>query len=692
MHNESRTLTPSARLQWTAFAGFFAWVLASLGLVAFFVLSPSVFSLPGPGLRLGTDWPQQMLVDPEGRLTVEEVAALPDAAFTVLHGPLNGGYNRSVYWLRASAPRIEPRPGDPLWLEITPSYLDRVTLYQPGVHGWQEQHSGDTVPMAQRVQVRQLVFPLAEAQPLILRVDTSSSVQVYGAVWRGSELMARLSSVEWASGVHQGINLLLALLIGGAALALRMRSLTAMAVLSAVVLVHGANVRGYAQVWLPSQLAPWGDLLVSVGVFVLPAAFAWQVRELLTRGTRWHRIDKVLLALIVAPLLAIASIPLGRFHQWATLAVSVPWAVSALGSWVAWSNLRREGPSIVGVLMVVPYSLHAALGLHVAAAYSGWVTSTVEVGVFWQLEALLLNILIAVAVGLSLVEQFRASVARQAQLVDSLARSEQALEERVRLRTTELLQAQNALQAALHSEREMRVEQRHFFNMINHEFRTPLAVVDSAATELWTFPSPDLDTQVERAAQIRRACRRLTTLVDNCLVSDRLEAPGFRLRPSPVSLAELADEVAQIVAWSPRHRLALSIEDSVSEWVCDPTLVHIALSNLVDNAVKYAQAGEIRIAAWLEAPGVLGLSVADEGPGLPPEAAQRIFERGERGERSDQARGFGLGLWVARRIARLHGGDARVAPSGLGGTCFTLTLSAVAEGVDTPRLAVDETP
>lgn len=77
MHNESRTLTPPARLQWTAFAGFFAWVLASLGLVAFFVLSPSVFSLPGPGLRLGTDWPQQMLVDPEGRLTVEDVAARP---------------------------------------------------------------------------------------------------------------------------------------------------------------------------------------------------------------------------------------------------------------------------------------------------------------------------------------------------------------------------------------------------------------------------------------------------------------------------------------------------------------------------------------------------------------------------------------------------------------------------------------
>lgn len=84
--------------------------------------------------------------------------------------------------------------------------------------------------------------------------------------------------------------------------------------------------------------------------------------------------------------------------------------------------------------------------------------------------------------------------------------------------------------------------------------------------------------------------------------------------------------------------------------------------------------------------------MTDEGPGLTPEAAQRIFERGERGERSDQSRGFGLGLWVARRIARLHGGDARVVPSGQGGTCFTLTLFAAAWGSGAPRLAVDETP
>ena len=101
-------------------------------------------------------------------------------------------------------------------------------------------------------------------------------------------------------------------------------------------------------------------------------------------------------------------------------------------------------------------------------------------------------------------------------------------------------------------------------------------------------------------------------------------------------------------------------------------LLRIALSNLVDNAVKYAPSGVIAIDARLDEQGRLALSVSDEGPGLPPGAADRIFESGQRGGQH-RASGFGLGLWVARRIAQLHGGDVEVgAPQA--GSCFTLRL------------------
>lgn len=655
------------------------WLVFSLVLVVCFILSPAWQSLPAKRLQLGTDLPMLALVDAQGSLTIDQVAALPDTDFTALDTPLNKGYTRDVYWLKVQAPyiaagKIDPEQ-DPLWLEILPSYLDQVALYQYMDGAWRMRSSGDTATGEPRVHVRQLVFPLYTDQPFILRVQTSSPMQLDATIWRSSGLMTQFSAVEWASGIHQGINLMLALLIIGAALALRLRKLAAMAVAAIAVLIHGASDRGYLQIWLPDHLAHWGHLCVSLGTLMLPAALAWQMRELLTRDTRWRRMDRALLALGIIPLLCLPSIPLGRYQDWAWIGVGAPWAISALFAVVAWSNLLRDRASLVHVLMVVPSTMYGLMGLYVTAAYVGLASlPTIETSVFWQLNTLLVNIVITVAVGASLIQKFRDSMARQAQLLESLAKSEHALEERVRLRTAELLRAQHALQAALHSERTLRLEQRQFFNMVNHEFRTPLAVVDSAATEQLSFPSPDIDSQLERAAQIRRACRRLTALVDNCLISDRLDAPAFRLQLHRAPVMELVDDAAQLVHWSRRHRLRLDSAQAPAIWECDSTLIRIALSNLVDNAVKYAKAGEITVRARTDDRGQLELTVSDQGPGLAPELALRIFERFERGHRSDQARGFGLGLWVARRIARLHGGDIQAAPSPEGGTSFTLTL------------------
>jgi len=687
MHEHTQISTKPNKSQFIAITGIGVWIVTLLGLVALFILSPLLFSHPARGMRLGPDLPLQVLADPHGKLTIEEVVALPDSAFSAQSTTFNQGYTRTVYWIKVDAPQMPPPshfvPTDPLWLEILPIYLDLVTLYQRDGDGWYAQRSGDTVAMDERIHLRQMVFALRADEPMVLRVQSLSSMQLHGSVWRSSELMAHLASSEWASGVHLGISLVLVLLICGAAMALRMRSLTALAALSIAILLQTTIARGYPLVWLPPAWAHWNNAAASIGACILPATFAWQARELLTRGTPWRRIDKMLLALIAVPLLALMGNWVSHYAPWVPgstvpwrgpVVVSVPWVVSLLSVVVTWTQLRRQGPTLAGVLTAVPYTLHALMGFHVAAAYSGLLTLPAEADFFWQLEALQLNILVTVAIGAGLVQRFQESRQRQAQLVQKLEQSEQALEARVRQRTNELLETQNALQAALHSERHMRMEQRQFFNMVNHEFRTPLAVVDSAATEQQSFPSENLKVQQERASQIRRACRRLTALVDNCLVSDRLDTTAFQLRLDWAPVDALVADAAQLVQWSHRHHLALDIDPQLDEWNCDPTLVRIALSNLVDNAVKYAKEGAITVTARPDARANLQLSVSDEGPGLSPEAAARIFERYERGERIDQTAGFGLGLWVARRIARLHGGDVQVAASTQGGSCFTLML------------------
>ena len=203
-------------------------------------------------------------------------------------------------------------PPSPPWLLITPTYLDKVTLYQPegDSHAWRGRHSGDRVPMAQRMPTRQLLFPLTEGRPLILRLETTSAAQLYPVVLRTTALIAHLASEDWAIGAFVGVFLTLAILLGDAALALRSRPLAAVTMFAIVNLVHGISMQGYPILWLPEPHAGWTDTLVSVGVFLLPAAYICQARELLTRGSRWRQLDKTLIVLSIAFLLGIASIPL----------------------------------------------------------------------------------------------------------------------------------------------------------------------------------------------------------------------------------------------------------------------------------------------------------------------------------------------------------------------------------------------
>jgi len=654
--------------------GFLILITTAVGLMLALVLALDAAARRTGGLELGKGIPMLQHVDRAGTLDIADVAALPATAFTPVAGPLNEGYTHDVYWLQVALP---PPGAAPRWLEIRPTYLDRITLYEFDGQAWQARSSGDTIPMAERLRVRQPLFRLAESGGTrYLRIQTSSAMQLHGTVWQEAELLAWLARQEWAAGLYVGICLMLVVFMGASALAFRSRSLGALTALSATTLAHTTALRGYAQLWLPEGLDLWGSDMLSAGTFVLVATLAWQTRELLTRGTAWRRTDRVLAALGLLALAGVASVPLGRYNAWAWTASIIAWLVNILGTGVAAANLRRHGASAERVLVCAPYAVHTVAGTHLAAYFLGLAHARYEAGVLWQIEAFFFYTLITVAAATGLMQKYRASALAQKQLLAELAHSEQVLEERVLQRTSELLQAQNALHAALHSEREMRQEQRHFFDMVNHEFRTPLAVVDSAATEQQAFPGPEIAPQVERATQIRRACRRLMALVDNCLLSDRLDAQAFKPQWRDVPLADIVDAAAELVQWSRRHHLRLDTTQAPACWHCDPTLVRIALSNLVDNAVKHAQAGEIVLSAHSPAPGLLTLAVSDQGPGLPPEAAQHLFERYERGARAGQASGYGLGLWVARRIARLHGGDVQATPSAQGGTCFTLTLAS----------------
>ncbi|TQM02239.1 sensor histidine kinase [Pseudonocardia kunmingensis] len=212
---------------------------------------------------------------------------------------------------------------------------------------------------------------------------------------------------------------------------------------------------------------------------------------------------------------------------------------------------------------------------------------------------------------------------------------------------------------------------RRFVADAAHELRTPLAGVQAVA-EAAMAPDMPVEERERLHLLLLRESRRAGRLVDDLLVLARLDA-GLELRREPVDLRELARaeaERAQLLA--PDQRVEVS-GDAVPV-AGDPSRLAQVLGNLLDNARRHAGPGSVAVTVSAGDPATV--LVADDGPGVPPGDRERIFDRLVR---LDEARGgdggAGLGLAIARGIARAHGGDLRCVdpPSGRGAT-FALTL------------------
>ena len=680
MHNYSQILTSQTSHHISCVTKSLLWFLCGMLLFAQGALAQTTQE-PAQlrAMSLGWDIPLQRLDDPTGLLTVDDVHTQQGAGIrwhTMEHN-LNAGYNSPVVWLRFKVP--QPTSGnEPVWLLGDPPFLDSVVLYQEdeatGV--WLAQRSGDHVPARFKPALRQHLFKLETGKWALLRIQTTSAMQFWGDIFPTSQTLgAQLAANEITMGLYFGATTALLLAIWAAAGIFRTYNLYALAALGTFSAIHVFNVRGYANLWMPESWTVWSSHAVGIGAFGMAATVAWQIREQLTRDTQYLRTDRALLVLIAINVLGIVSVPLGFYGTvaWVNLA-------SLVGSDIVAATLcliaiRKRQRRTQHALLLTAYLAHLVGSMPTTAVLIGLIHWKLDITSIWQFQTFIFTALIAGAVFVGLVLRFRQSEKSKDKAIASLARSEHELEDKIEQRTRELSLAQIRLKHALESERELRCEQRQFFQMISHEFRTPLAVVDSAAAEQQSFPSSELSTQTDRAKQIRRACRRLSSLVDSCLISERLDSAGFALHVAPANVSAMLEHAAQLVHWSPRHRLHLFMESAPTEWVCDETLVRIALSNLVDNAVKHASEGEIFVAARKNEAGLLEISVADEGSGMSLEVMSRIFQQFEQGNRTDQNKGFGLGLWVSRRVARLHGGDVTVESQQGHGACFTLTLA-----------------
>jgi two-component system sensor histidine kinase TctE len=196
-------------------------------------------------------------------------------------------------------------------------------------------------------------------------------------------------------------------------------------------------------------------------------------------------------------------------------------------------------------------------------------------------------------------------------------------------------------------------QEKRFLNDAAHQLRTPLAGLISQ-TEL-AMQEKEPEALQRRLAKVHTGAQRSAHLVHQLLSLARTEAEVALL---PVDAAALAREVAR--EWAPRAVAAgvdLGYEGEESLTVpADKLLLREALSNLLDNAIRYAGRGTTVTLRALQRDGQCVLEVEDNGPGLSPADLQRVFERFWRA--SELPGGCGLGLAIVAEIAQRHGGTA----------------------------------
>ena len=206
--------------------------------------------------------------------------------------------------------------------------------------------------------------------------------------------------------------------------------------------------------------------------------------------------------------------------------------------------------------------------------------------------------------------------------------------------------------------------QRSFVADAAHELRTPLTALKLQLGLLrGAAPGEEQDAAIDR---LRGGIDRATRLVEQLLALARAE-PGTDAAMEPLDLAELARQaLADVQPLADKAGVALSCTAPDPLPVeGDPQSLRGALRNLVDNAVKYG-ARTVQVSALRGPGGAPLLRVDDDGPGIPPEARERVFDRFQRGE-GVNVEGSGLGLAIVRAAARRHGAAVRLSDAPLGG-------------------------
>jgi two-component system sensor histidine kinase KdpD len=211
------------------------------------------------------------------------------------------------------------------------------------------------------------------------------------------------------------------------------------------------------------------------------------------------------------------------------------------------------------------------------------------------------------------------------------------------------------------------------FSSVTHDLRTPLASITASVSSLLQEGSPlDAPQRRELLETIDQEAARLNRVVGNLLDLSRMRAGALVPSTEPTAIDEVIEGVvAHSEGVLADHDLRLMLRENLPEIPLDVVLIDQALTNVLENAARFTPAGrQISVAAARLQDGVQ-VRIADQGPGIPRDERERVFEPFVRGEGST---GTGLGLAIARAIVEAHGGTIRLGDTPGGGLAVVIEL------------------
>ncbi len=238
------------------------------------------------------------------------------------------------------------------------------------------------------------------------------------------------------------------------------------------------------------------------------------------------------------------------------------------------------------------------------------------------------------------------------------------LQELVEVATKDVKEKAEKLEQALSKERELNAHQRQFVAMASHEFRTPLAIIDSTTQRLIKLTGRNKLTPedaIERFGKIRASVQRMTTLMESTLTVARIDEGKINIQLGPCKIGKTVLDVClrqQEIAQN--HVISCHLDDLPEIIQADTGVLEQVLANLLSNAEKYApNSPGITVNAYTEGNEVV-ISVRDDGIGIDEDDLDRIGERFFRAKTSAGIPGTGIGLNLSKKLMELHGGSIQV--------------------------------